>query len=77
MARITLKTRIDGPLTFGVTSSGGYVRIYGHPTIKDGAQICDGGRTAGSTLLADETSLPAVARRWLRQYRVRYAEFGM
>ena len=68
MARITIKTRNHGEVTFGVNDAGGYVRVYGHPTIKDGAQICDGGLTMGETVMGSEKSLDSKARRWWSQW---------
>lgn len=70
MARFTIKTRDVGELDFWTPDEGGYVRLESpnrHGTL--GTQICEGGGTRGSTLIANAETLPAVARRWNAQRR--------
>lgn len=70
MARFTIKTRDVGALDFWVRDGGGYVRLEGpNRSGTLGTQICEGGGTRGSTLTANESTLPAVARRWNAQRR--------
>ena len=70
MTSITIKTRDMGPVEFYVAESGGYV----YADLNDqygtyGIQICDGGKTRGSTIRADGAGLPSVARAWNRARR--------
>ena len=70
MTTLTIKTRDIGPVEFYVAASGGYV----FADLNDqegtlGRQICDGGKTRGSTIRADGASLPSVARAWNRARR--------
>lgn len=76
MARITINTRDVGALTFFVPDAGGHVRLESganHGTL--GQQICDGGRTIGNTLVANKSTLAAVARRWNKQRRAEAARW--
>lgn len=66
MAHISIQSRKHGEVTFQVRDEGGYVRVTGNGW--DHKQPCEGGGFMGSTLLADEKRLEAVARRWWRQY---------
>lgn len=71
MARITLKTRLNGNMEFFALDSGGYARLEsdtGHHGVL-APQICEGGGFRGSCLVANAATLPAVARRWYRAYR--------
>ena len=70
MARIIIKTRKEGEMSFFCPASGGYVWLEseGRPGTL-GQQICEGGGFMGSTLSAKEETLGDVARKWLRQRR--------
>lgn len=74
MARTIINTRDVGKLEFWAPDGGGYVRLEGPGRAGTlGLQICEGGGSIGSTLLADAKTLPAVARRWNKQRRARVA----
>lgn len=69
MATFEIKTRDFGVVRFNCRDEGGYVRIYGADLgSMDGRQPCEGGGFAGSTLMADEKTLEAKARRWWKQF---------
>ena len=72
MARIIIKTRQEGEMSFWCKADGGYVWLErpGKPGTM-GDQICEGGGFRGSTLSASEKTLGYVARKWLRQRRAR------
>ena len=70
MARIIIKTRKEGEMSFFCPADGGYVWLESEcrpGTL--GQQICEGGGFMGSTLSAREETLSDVARKWLRQRR--------
>lgn len=82
MATFTIKTRSAGAVTFHVSSNerGGYVYCdlgdsSAHGTL--GQQICTGGGTRGSTLMATPSTLERVARRWWRQRLVHLRDGGI
>jgi hypothetical protein len=55
-------------LTFSIPGkSYVYIDINGKPGCT-GMQICDGGRLMGNTISATPETLPATARKWVRQY---------
>ena len=72
MARIIIKTRKEGEMSFWCPTGGGYVRLEseGRPGTL-GQQICEGGGLMGSTIESTEATLGDVARKWLRQRRAR------
>ena len=70
MARIIIKTRKEGEMSFFCPADGGYVWLESEGRSGTlGQQICEGGEFMGSTLSAREETLGDVARKWLRQRR--------
>lgn len=68
--RITIHSRLDGPLSFWMPDNGGYVRIErDHDTGTLGQQICYGGYYRGNTVSSTPDSFPRDVRRWYRAYR--------
>lgn len=77
MARFTINTRTNGSMEFFVPDNGGYVRLESpSQSGTQGRQICEGGGFMGSTIMADEKTLEAKARRWYRTYRAAQREFA-
>lgn len=77
MARFTIKTRTNGDMDFFVPDAGGYVRLESDGKSGTlGKQICEGGGFMGSTIMADEKTLEAKARRWYRSFRAAQREFA-
>lgn len=76
MARFTIKTRTNGDMEFFVPNGGGYVRLESDGRSGTlGRQICYGGGFMGNTIMADEKTLEAQARRWYRAYRAGQREY--
>lgn len=77
MARFTINTRDVGALEFFVPNTGGYVRLESPQRSGTlAAQICAGGGHLGNTLMATESTLAAVARRWNKQRRAAVVQRG-
>lgn len=77
MARFAINTRTNGSMEFFVPDNGGYVRLESEGKSGTlGRQICEGGGFMGSTIMADEKTLEAKARRWYRAYRAAQREFA-
>lgn len=71
MNELTIISRKSGEIfNFWMPTDGGYIyRTYpGKPGIL-GNQICNGGRTMGSTLCATPETFEKVCRRWYRAYQ--------
>ena len=76
MARFVIYSRSFGEIKFVAKNDGGYVRVYGSDNGWEGKQPCAGGGFYGSTLIASEKTLEAVARRWWRQWLADQRSFG-
>ena len=73
MATFTINTRKHGEVTFQARDEGGYVRVSSSKW--DHKQPCEGGGFMGQTLMADEKTLEAKARKWWKSFLAAEREF--